>query len=207
MGRSSSIKKFSSLTDNESYHGEHNDLYYYCVYIGKASLIVDPMDSVWYVQDGFVASHRGGEVHSTQMAVVIRGYTPSKRIAEINTCPYLPYINGCATSQLLPPIRIGDPTFQLLSMPPYTSEQSHHIHSTARVVFVYEGSGTCEHGSEGHTKSMKLEKGDVLIIDKMYPHHFVTEKENLVVLPLHIFSSTSLENSHPMMEGTHKTQG
>ena len=69
MGRSSSIKKFSSLTDNESYHGEHTDLYYYCVYIGKASLIVDPMDSVWYVQDGFVASHRGGEVHSKKSGV------------------------------------------------------------------------------------------------------------------------------------------
>jgi len=172
---SNCIKKFSSITDTESYHGEENDLYYYCVYVGKASLIVEPMDSIWYVQDGYVASHRGGEVHSTEMAVVIRGYTPPKRIAEINTCPVLPYINGCATSQLLPPIRIGDPTFQLLSMPPHTSEQAHHIHSTARVVFVYEGSGICEHGSKGHTESMSLEKGDVLIIDKMYPHHFVTE--------------------------------
>jgi len=88
-------------------------------------------------------------------------------------------------------------------MPPHTSEQAHHIHSTARVVFVYEGSGICEYGSKGHTESMSLEKGDVLIIDKMHPHHFITEKDSLVVLPLHIFSLTELENNHPIMHGTH----
>lgn len=205
MRGSDKIKKFSSITDNESYHGEHNDLYYYCVYIGKASLIVEPMDSVWYVQDGFVASHRGGEVHSTQMAVVIRGYTPPKRISEINTVAVLPYINGSATSQLLPPLRPGDPTFQLLSMPPHTSEQAHHIHSTARVVFIYEGAGTCEYGSKGNTKSMPLEKGDVMVIDKMYPHHFVTKEDSLIALPLHIYSSTESEGGHPMTYGTHQT--
>ena len=48
-----------------------------------------------------------------------------------------------------------------------------------------------------------FKEGDVLIIDKMHPHHFITEKDSLVVLPLHIFSSTGLENNHPMMQGTH----
>ena len=156
------------------------------------------------MQDGYVASHRGGEVHSTQMAVIIRGYTPPKRIAEINSVAVLPYINGAATSQLLPPIRSGDPTFQLLAMPPHTSEQAHHIHSTARVVFIYEGSGTCEYGSKGNTESMPLEKGDVLVIDKMYPHHFVTKEDSLIALPLHIYSSTESEGGHPMTYGTHQ---
>ena len=198
------IKKLSSVSSNESYHVHPNDLYYYKVYVGKSTLLVDPMDSVWYVQDGYVASHRGGEVHSTQMAVIIRGYTPPKRIAEINSVAVLPYINGAATSQLLPPIRSGDPTFQLLAMPPHTSEQAHHIHSTARVVFIYEGSGTCEYGSKGNTESMPLEKGDVLVIDKMYPHHFVTKEDSLIALPLHIYSSTESEGGHPMTYGTHQ---
>ena len=89
-------------------------------------------------------------------------------------------------------------------MPPHTSEQAHHIHSTPRVVFVYKGTGSCEYGLGENKKTMSLNEGDVLIIDKMYPHHFITTDEPLVVLPLHIYSSTNLENNHPMMNGTHE---
>ena len=49
-----------------------------------------------------------------------------------------------------------------------------------------------------------LTPGTVVILDKMIPHHFSTDEEGLIVLPIHIFSSTSLENNHPMFAGTHK---
>ena len=68
------IKKFNSNVDNESYHGDPNDLYSYVAYIGKAELNVEPMDSIWWVQDDFVASQRGGVVQSNSLAVIIKGY-------------------------------------------------------------------------------------------------------------------------------------
>ena len=92
----------------------------------------------------------------------------------------------------------------MLYIPPYTSEQAHHIHSTTRVVYVHEGKGKSHIGQDKKTKSFDLEAGDVLVLDKMIPHHFSTGKEGIVVLPLHVFSSLNQEFDHPMFNGTHR---
>lgn len=99
---------------------------------------------------------------------------------------------------------MGDPTLQLLYIPPYTSEQTHHIHSTSRVVYCLEGSGYSIVGMKGHSIKTTLKVGMVIILEEMTPHHFETENESLKVIPLHIYSSIgSLEFNHPMFNGTH----
>lgn len=183
------------------------DLYQYRTYLGKYSVDTNPRNSYWYIKDQQVVSKTGDNstIDSEIVCVEIFGYTPETRTSSYSRYTDLPYINGCSTKQLIAPNRLGDPTWQMLLIPPYTSEQAHHIHSTARVVYVVEGNGTSHVGQGSQMVDVSLEPGNIVILDKMIPHHFSTQEEHLVVLPLHIFSSTELEYSHPMFNGTHKT--
>lgn len=182
-----------------------NDLYSYRAFIGHHTIITDRRNSYWVLDKDKVScySGKGSVLDSNILCVEIFGYTPEDRTSTYNKLTDLPYINGCSTKQLLNPVRPGDPTWQLLYMPPYTTEQQHHIHSTTRIVYIHQGSGISHLGSVGET-TIDLKPGNVLILDKMIPHHFSTTEDNLVVLPLHIFSSTDNEFDHPMFRGTYR---
>ena len=183
------------------------DLYQYCVYVGQHQIKTNIHASYWYLQDTLAISYTGsGEILNSQtMCVEILGYTPEYRASTFSRGTDLPYVNGCSTKQLINPARPGDPTFQMLYIPPHTSEQVHHIHATPRVVYVAAGEGVSVVGAEGSSKTYKLTKGDVIILPKMVPHHFMTKKRDLTVLPVHVFSSiASAEFDHPMFNGTHK---
>ena len=183
-----------------------DSLYSFQVYIGPNQKInLQDGESAWHYKEQRgkiygITNRNSQTVHSDFVCTVIKGYVPPERTAEIiNT--NLPYINGCSTESLIPPIRAGDPTMQILYMPPNSSEQEEHIHSTLRVVYVLSGRGTSISGND----EQELQWGDVLILDKMVPHHFVTYKEPLVCSPFHVWSSTSAEFNHPMFNGTHLT--
>jgi len=198
--------KLLQKSDIAIVNNNKKDLYSYTVFKGHQSIDVSDRDSCWVIdlKNNLVKTVTNTTIESETLAVIIYGYKPFDRVSEINDWTTLPYVNGCSTTQLLPPIRKGDPTFQLLRIPPFSSEQAHHIHSTARIVYVYKGRGKSVIGMEGKMTELELEEGQVLILDKMVPHHFVTEDEPLVVIPLHIFSSTGKdEYDHPMFNGTH----
>ena len=182
-----------------------NELYQYRAYIGRQQIQTSSRNSYWHLQDQTVVSQTGNNtfLESNFLCVEIFGYTPETRTSTYSRLTDLPYINGCSTKQLISPNRSGDPTWQMLFIPEYTSEQSHHVHSTTRIVYVHSGSGKSYFGQKGDIEEV-IEAGDILIIDKMVPHHFATQSETLIVLPLHIFSSTDQEFNHPMHNGTHK---
>ena len=178
------------------------DLYAYTTYVGKQQVYVEQGDSIWLVNDSKAEVVRGGKfVNVEALGVVIRGYQCEEKTSSYSSGSNLPYVNGCSSHQVFPPVRIGDPTMQLLYLPSNTSEQAHHIHSTARVVYVLDGEGWSVQGMNNETE-VKLNKGDVIILDKMTPHHFRTESSSLTVVPIHIFSSTVFEKNHPMFNGT-----
>ncbi|PKL77444.1 MAG: hypothetical protein CVV27_05440 [Candidatus Melainabacteria bacterium HGW-Melainabacteria-1] len=185
-----------------------DDLYYYQVYAGQQQVEVARGDCVYWLSDDKTEAHlrRGPiSVSSRWLATVIRGYMPENKTAGLLTRTTLPYINGCSTRQVFPPERLGDPTLQLLEIPPYSSEQSHHIHSTVRVVYVLAGSGRCIVGMNRKEAISELYPGQIVLLEKMCPHHFETDEEPLRVLPLHIYSSTGpQEYQHPMFNGTHQ---
>jgi quercetin dioxygenase-like cupin family protein len=184
-----------------------SDLYQYCVYVGEHTITTSAQASYWYLKNNLAVSHTGDNtlLISQQICVEIVGYTPEYRASSFVRGTDLPYVNGCSTKQLINPARPGDPTFQMLYIPPNTSEQVHHIHATPRVVYVADGEGVSVVGSATSSKSHKLTKGDVIILPKMVPHHFMTKKSSLTVLPVHVFSSiASAEFDHPMYNGTHK---
>jgi len=190
------------------YQATSDHLYHFKSYIGSHTVSVEQGDCIYWLSDDKKTAKvsRGDvEVQSQYIATVIRGYMPGNREADINARTNLPYVNGCSTRQIFAPERLGDPTLQLLHIPPFSSEQAHHIHSTVRVVYIISGRGVSVVGMEGQTVKEDLMPGKTCILDPMCPHHFETPTEKpLVVLPLHIFSSIgALEQSHPMFHGTH----
>lgn len=181
------------------------DLYSYTVNCSGKEIEIEEGDSAWWIDEHTAHVRRGPDtVESQNPVTVIRGYAGRDQQIDIRGGTNLPYINGCSSEQIIPPIRQGDPTMQLLYIPPHAKEQAHHIHSTARVVRVLEGKGTSIVGMAAKTK-IDLYPGMVIILDRMIPHHFETADEALLVAPIHIWSSTTTEQSHPMFNGTIQT--
>ncbi|OYD89390.1 hypothetical protein CDG76_35185 [Nostoc sp. 'Peltigera membranacea cyanobiont' 210A] len=186
-----------------------DDLYFYTTYIGVHEIVVERGDCVYFLDKQKTTAYlnRGSiMVRSPHIATVIRGYMPEDKSSTLVTRTNLPYVNGCSTKQVFPPDRLGDPTLQILDIPPYSSEQAHHIHSTVRVAYILSGHGRSIVGMRDHTTSEALYPGKVAILQKMCPHHFETDDEHLIVLSLHVFSSVgAIEQNHPMFNGTHMT--
>lgn len=182
------------------------DAYYYRVFVGPHKIQIEPGDCVFYInqsQDTALVQRGPITIESPHWATVIRGFAPENKSSEIRHGSNLPYVNGCSTRQVFPAERPGDPTLQLLRIPPYTKEQAHHIHSTARVVFVLSGRGTSVVGMKDKMVHTELRPGVICILDKMCPHHFETQEEWLTVLPVHIWSSFGdAEHHHAMKAGT-----
>ena len=194
-------------TDKQIIECSNAELYQHRTYIGAHEIETNPRNSYWYIDDDRVICETGsGKIlNSSCMCVEIFGYTPETRSSTFSRGTDLPYINGCSTKQLINPARQGDPTFQYLRIPAGTSEQAHHIHATARIVYVAEGSGQSIVGTPDNKTVHPLNTGDVIILGKMTPHHFETKDEDLTVLPVHVFSSSNQEFDHPMYNGTHRT--
>lgn len=190
----------------EVIESREDDLYSFKCYIGDHTISVEKGDSVILIENDSIVKWLRGPltVNSEKFGLVLRGYSPENKTSELNIKTTLPYVNGCSTRQIFPPERLGDPTVQFLEIPAYTKEQAHHIHSTARVVYVLKGRGKSIVGMEQKHVIEELTEGKVVILDKMSPHHFETEGEPLMVIPIHIFSSVgALESNHPMFNGTH----
>ena len=194
------------LNEDTVVDSNFHDLYQYRAYIGKHSIVTEKTNSYWFISDSKVQCYSGMDrvIDTEILCVEIFGYTPEDRTSSFVKLTDLPYINGCSSKQLINPVRPGDPTWQMLYIPPFTSEQAHHIHSTTRIVYVAAGKGISHIGSADNSKQFDLVPGMVLILDKMIPHHFSTTDESLLVLPLHIYSSTQEEHDHPMFRGTYR---
>ena len=199
--------KYFETSAPEIFEASGEQLYHFKTFTGEHEIEVEFGDAVYYFSDDLqTAFVRRGEcaIKSKHCATVIRGYMPPDASCSLLGTTVLPYINGCSTKQIFPPIRAGDPTLQYLFMPPHSREQEHHIHSTVRVVLVLRGRGVSVVGLENTVFKRKLKPGIVCIFEPMCPHHFETPfSEPLIVAPLHVFSAIpNLETNHPMFNGT-----
>ncbi len=201
--------EYISVGINKVIEAMEDDLYYFRTFIGKHNITLEKGDSVFYLsEDETTAYIKSGpaSIATSHIATVIRGYMSEDKSTTITRKTSLPYVNGCSTKQVFPPERLGDPTLQLLDIPPYSVEQAHHIHSTVRVVYVISGNGRSIVGMPSNFVTEVLYPGKTIILQKMCPHHFETGGDHLIVLPLHVFSSVgNIENNHPMFNGTHLT--
>ena len=123
----------------------------------------------------------------------------------------LSYIDGCSTSILVHPPRLGDPTLNLLHIPAGT-DQSEHLHPTLRVGVVLRGSGwavTRDRGTLERT-SRPLSEGDLFAIDPQEWHSFRTEpgRDALDVIAYHPDTDCGpTDQAHPMLTRTYARTG
>lgn len=190
-----------------TYETENEQLYFFKTYIGNQIVKVENGDCVYYFNDRLdtaIVSRGECEIKSHHVATVIRGYMHPDATSSLGGVTTLPYVNGCSTKQIFPPLRLGDPTLQYLKIPPFSKEQEHHIHSTYRVVLILKGKGKSIVGLNNKNQEHELLPGTVCIFEPMSPHHFETHTEDyLIALPLHIYSSIgNMEKNHPMFNGT-----
>ena len=194
---------------SKEYHSGSESPYHYEVYKDRDVVTtVELGDSAWVVNNGKIYTLRGRTVLADkELIVIIRGFSPTARSAEFAKGSHcnLPYINGCMSENLIAPQRPGDPCAQLLYLPPQSAEQEHHIHSTDRVVYVISGEGVGVVDPYPESDWVQLLRKDVYVIPKGMPHHFETLANPLLVLPIHIWSSTADEHTHPMTLGTFLT--
>lgn len=196
--------------ESSIHESQDGELYFYQAFIGKHSIDIQKGDSLWMLDDDkqSISVYKGPiSIKSNFVATIIRGYMSPKKKVYIDTNTNLPYVNGCSTRQMVQTERIGDPTYQLLQIPSGSSEQAHHIHSTTRVVYILSGYGWSHVGMDTSIQKTRLEPGMIGVFDPMTPHHFETDNdalEPLIVLPLHIYSSSGVaEFSHPMFHGSY----
>jgi mannose-6-phosphate isomerase-like protein (cupin superfamily) len=199
--------KYFDTKNPSFYEASTEQLYYFSTYIGSQTVPVEKGDSIYYFNEALdtaIVEKGPCTIKSQHLATIIRGYMHPKATISLKGVTTLPYINGCSTKQIFPPIRLGDPTLQYLKVPPFSKEQEHHIHSTFRVVLILEGKGKSIVGLNGKTETTDLGPGTVCIFEPMSPHHFETDTESsLIAIPLHIYSTIgSLEKNHPMFNGT-----
>ncbi|MEM1136272.1 MAG: hypothetical protein AAGI07_10575 [Bacteroidota bacterium] len=198
---------YFNTKDIAMFECDTDQLYYFKSYIGYHIIEIQKGDCVYYFDDSLenaIVVKGPNMVKSKHLATVIRGYMHHDSQTQLSGVTTLPYVNGCSTKQLFPPLRIGDPTLQYLKIPPYSKEQEHHIHSTFRVVLILKGKGKSIVGLSNKNITTELSSGSVIILEPMCPHHFETDTEEyLIALPLHVFSSVGpQEKNHPMFNGT-----
>lgn len=186
---------------------EDRDPYYYETFVGTHEIPIARGDCAFWLSPDLTVAQltRGPQViQSSRFATLVRGFAPETKTSTLGNKTVLPYINGCSTKQIFPPDRPGDPTLQMLFMPPHCREQQHHIHPTARAVFVLAGQGRCQIGmGPGGENIFDLTAGMTCVIQPMTPHHFETGADSLLVLPVHIWSTVrGAESGHPMIDGT-----
>ncbi len=184
-----------------------DQLYFFQAFTGHQVIEVSKGDCIYYFSEDLkTAIVRKGpcQVASFHLATIVRGYMHPDAQYSLEGTTTLPYVNGCSTKQIFPPLRPGDPTLQYLKVPPHSKEQEHHIHPTYRVVLILEGTGKSIVGLENHNTVTALNPGTVCVFEPMSPHHFETDTDQpLIAVPLHIFSSVGPgEKNHPMFNGT-----
>nr|VFK37977.1 MAG: hypothetical protein BECKSD772F_GA0070984_101936 [Candidatus Kentron sp. SD]VFK42621.1 MAG: hypothetical protein BECKSD772E_GA0070983_101837 [Candidatus Kentron sp. SD] len=211
-GYSSEIKKLYKVHyfnpgENTIFEAPKDHSYFFRTFLGQHKVHIEHGDCVYFLsaEKTYAILRRGPcEIESQHCATIVRGFMPADSTCSLAGSPLLPYINGCSTKQIFPPPRIGDPTLQYLHIPPYSTEQTHHVHSTVRVVYTLSGRGNSVVGMKGATIKEELISGKVSILEPMCPHHFETPYgEPLAVIPLHVYSSIPGETVHPMFSGTH----
>jgi mannose-6-phosphate isomerase-like protein (cupin superfamily) len=110
----------------------------------------------------------------------------------------LRYIDGCTDSLLLAPPVLGDPCFNHLHIPAWTTQTRHH-HPSVRIGMIVRGAGRCVTDAS----EFALTPGLVFMLEADLPHHFCAETESLDVVVYHPETDTGpTDEDHPMRNRT-----
>lgn len=97
------------------------------------------------------------------------------------TCPgQLCYIDGCSNTNLVDPLRSGDPCLNYLYFPGRIN-QTYHTHPSIRIGFIISGKGY----ASVNDKEIPLNAGSIFILDRHTLHRFRTEESHMSLMVFH----------------------
>lgn len=93
---------------------------------------------------------------------------------------HLCYIDGCSNTNLVDPLRNGDPCLNYLYFPPGIN-QTYHTHPSIRIGFIISGKGY----ASINNKEIPLDVGSVFVLDRHTFHRFRTEDSHMSLMVFH----------------------
>lgn len=168
---------------------------------GQAS-ITRPDGSTHPVYESMTLSVPGAfELQTTGKVVVIEryGYRGLFQVGgPVENDGRLTYIDGCRTTILAAPSRLGDPVLNYLVFPANV-KQTMHLHPTVRLGTVISGEGLCVTPKE----KIPIKKGMVFYLPENSSHCFHSSTKGLKVIAFHPDSDTGpTDFNHPMLNRT-----
>ncbi len=110
----------------------------------------------------------------------------------------LSYVDGCSNTNVIPPIRNGDPCLNYLYIPPGTN-QSVHLHPSVRIGIITGGKGFAKYFSENKELKIELYEGVKFVLPRMMRHSFITTDSHLSVAVFHPDSAGGpVDEANPM---------
>jgi hypothetical protein len=148
----------------------------------------------------YFVTPEGAQVEEgTGLAIVVPGYRGVRQLGgPIEHEGRLRYIDGCTDTLLVCPPRLGEPCLNHLHIPAQTN-QTAHVHPSARVGVIARGRGVCRTHEGDHA----LTPGLGWLIPAGQRHSFITHDEALDVLAWHPDSDFGpTDEDHPMRNRT-----
>jgi hypothetical protein len=141
------------------------------------------------------------------VAVIFRyGYQGVVTAGRVEEAGRLAYLNGCSSTVLVPPPRLGDPVLNHLHIP-QGIDQTQHTHPSIRLGIVVRGAGLAyardESGSSEWVKP--LSEGCVFMLSAGEPHAFCTVRspQGMDLVTYHPDSDWGpSDDNHPMLTAT-----
>ena len=146
-------------------------------------------------------------LQATGLTVVIcrLGFRGLLTVGRIESRGRLSYIDGCSSTILVTPPRLGDPVLNYLHFQPNTL-QSEHSHSSIRLGVVARGRGVAfrSNGVGGPSWEQPIEAGSVFLLAGHERHAFSTASDQCMeVVTYHPDSDWGPQDqSHPMLTRT-----
>jgi mannose-6-phosphate isomerase-like protein (cupin superfamily) len=128
------------------------------------------------VNTGFCVSGKGvvietpGVYFTEQKFSVIDGNMPGQ----------LCYIDGCSNTNLVDPLRSGDPCLNYLYFPSGIN-QAYHTHPSLRIGFIVSGNGYASIDN----KEIPLTAGSIFVLERHALHRFRTEDSHMSLMVFH----------------------
>lgn len=90
------------------------------------------------------------------------------------------YIDGCSNTNLIDPLRNGDPCLNYLYFPPDIN-QTFHTHPSIRIGFIIEGEGFATVGD----REIPLQAGNIFVLERHELHRFRTRHSHMSLMVFH----------------------